>query len=200
MAQRGKFIVVFGPTGSGKSVLLNYVYEYFPNLVFPSSYTTRERRPSNENSSYKFLSTEEFENLVTSDGFLEWAQYGANYYGTPKDEVLDALVEGKILLKEIEVQGVRQIQEKLPGDVVLIYIDAGSWEELEQRIRARAPISEEELEKRKKRYEDEVTFKDVSDFVIANPSGKLEEAKAALKSALTSIIADSENEGISPRA
>ena len=194
MTQRGKFIIILGPTGSGKSVLLNYIHERFPELVFSTSYTTREKRPGQENTSYTFVSKEEFEERIASGGFLEYAAYGANYYGTPKEEILEALAEGKILIKEMEVQGVRQVREQMPGDLVLIYIDAGSWEELERRVRARAPISDEEMEKRKKRYADELPFKEVADFVVANTPGKLEEAQEALKTAISTVT------GLSPRA
>jgi guanylate kinase len=190
MESRGKFILVIGPTGSGKSVLISDVKERFPNLVFTTSCTTREKRPGHENSSYQFLTKEGFEHRIASGDFLEWAQYGANYYGTPRDEVLHALDHGKMLIKEMEVQGVRQVQEHLPDDLVLIYIDAGTWDELERRVRARAPMSEEELQKRKKRYEDEFPFKEHADFVIENPVGKLEEAKEAFYAAIASIVAD----------
>jgi guanylate kinase len=200
MESRGKFILVIGPTGSGKSVLLSHIQESFPELVFTTSYTTREMRPGHENANYKFLTKTEFENRIAVGEFLEWAQYGANYYGTPRDEVRKALDAGKTLIKEMEVQGVRQMQENMPNDLVLIYIHAGSWDELERRVRARAPISEEELQKRKKRYEDEFPFKDIADVVIDNPPGKVEEAKAAFNAAIAAIIKDSTNHGVPTRA
>ncbi|MDR3547800.1 MAG: guanylate kinase [Candidatus Pacebacteria bacterium] len=188
MALRGKLILVIGPTGSGKSVLMNYVHERFADLVYATSCTTRERRPGNENTSYQFLTAEAFKERAEAGDFLEWAHYGENYYGTPKSEVTAALSQGKTLIKEMEVQGVRQVQEQLPGDVVLIYIDAGSWEELEKRVRARAPITDAELEKRRQRFEDEFPFRELADYVVENPPGKLEEAKEDFAEAISSII------------
>ncbi len=186
--KRGKLILVIGPTGSGKSVLMSYVHEQFPEIVFPITYTTRERRPGVENSSYRFISVEEFETMKNAGEFLEWAQFGNNFYGTSKSEIIDALAEGKILMKEMEVQGVRQVQDLLPADeLVLMYIDAGSWEELEKRVRARAPITEDELAKRKHRYEDELPFKELSHYVIENLPGKLEDAKQAIEAAITTV-------------
>jgi guanylate kinase len=102
--------------------------------------------------------------------------------------------EGKTLIKEMEVQGIRQVQQKMIDDLVLIYIDAGSWDELERRVRARAPITEEELLQRKQRYDDELPFRDIADFVIENPVGKLEEAKTALCNAIASVIASTSDE------
>jgi guanylate kinase len=184
----GKCILVIGPTGSGKSVLISYIKETFPEIEYPATFTTRERRPGAENSAYQFLSVEEFKEKIDAGEFLEWAQFGGNFYGTSKAEVLSGLQLGKILLKEMEVQGVRQIQSILPADqLVLMYIDAGSWDELERRVRARAPITEEELAKRKQRYEDEVPFKDTADFVIQNFPGELEAAKQQIVSAIGSI-------------
>lgn len=183
--RHGKLILVIGPTGSGKSVLMSYVHERFPEIVFPITYTTRERRPGVENSSYRFITVEEFESMKNAGEFLEWAQFGNNFYGTSKSEIIDALAEGKILMKEMEVQGVRQVQDLLPADeLVLMYIDAGSWEELEKRVRARAPITEDELAKRKHRYEDELPFREQAHYVIENLPGKLEEAKEAIAEAI----------------
>jgi guanylate kinase len=186
----GKFILVLGPTGSGKSVLIAYIKETFPEITYPHTYTTRPKRPVAENPAYQFLSVEEFEAKKDAGEFLEWARFGENYYSTSKTEVLDALTQGKVLLKEMELQGVRQTLEILPREqLVTIYIDAGSWEELERRVRARAPIGEEELAKRKQRYEDEVTFQGTADYVVQNLPGKLEDAKEAIKKIILGILA-----------
>jgi guanylate kinase len=184
----GKFILVIGPTGSGKSVLITYVRETFPEIIFPVTYTTREKRPGLENSSYRFIGIDEFKAMEAAGDFIESAQFGGNFYSTSKEEVSSGLKQGKILLKEMEVQGVRQIQSILsPEQLVIMYIDAGSWDELERRVRARAPITEEELAKRKHRYEDEIPFKETANFVIQNYPGELEKAKEQIVSAINSI-------------
>jgi guanylate kinase len=184
----GKFILIIGPTGSGKSVLISYIHETFPNIIFPVTYTTREKRPGAENSGYRFIGVDEFKAMESAGEFIEFAQFGGNFYATSKQEVNSGLEAGKILLKEMEVQGVGQIQAILsPEQLVIIYIDAGSWDELERRVRARAPITEEELAKRKKRYEDELPFKEIANFVISNPPGELEKAKEAISEAIRSI-------------
>ncbi len=188
---RGTLILVMGPTGSGKSVLMEHVRTTFPGIKYLRTYTTRERRSALENASYQFIDAPAFEKMIENNEFIEWAKFGGNLYGTSKTEIEENLSEGNTLIKEMEVQGIRQMLEQLPREEVkVIYIDAGSWEELERRVRARAPITEEELAKRKQRYDDELPFKAQADFVVENLPGELEKAKAALTAALLSIEGD----------
>lgn len=175
----GKLILVVGPSGSGKSALLEHLSLQMPDVIFPVSCTTRAMRPGEvEGEKYHFVSKDEFETRREAGDFLEWAPYGGNYYGTLKSQILGPLKEGKTVVREVEVQGARQIQELIPQEALgIVFIDAGSWESLERRIQARAPISGVELLARRKRYEDETTFKDHAKTVILNPDGGLEQAK-----------------------
>jgi guanylate kinase len=188
----GKLILVIGPTGSGKSTLMKHVIALYPELVLPYSYTTRQRRADNiENDHYKFVDTDEFKARADKGEFLEWAEYGGHYYGTLKEEVRDALAEGKVLLKEVEVQGARQIKQILTQDELMtIFIDGGSWDQLEKRVLARAHMDEAQLAERRRRYEDEITFLPEATAVIDNSSDDKESAKRAfgdlIQSALTS--------------
>lgn len=186
----GKFILVIGPSGSGKGTLINHIRPLFPSLVYPKSATTRAIRDGERDGEhYYFLSREDFQKRVQRGDFLEWAEYGGNYYGTLSSEVMPLLMRGETALKELEVQGARQIRSTLPKEqLVIIFVNAGSWEEMEARIRARAPISETELEKRKDRYEDEMSFMAEADFVVENPSGKVEDAKQKLEAVIRSLI------------
>ncbi len=185
----GKLILVVGPTGSGKSALLSYVQQQDPSLIFPVSCTTRAPRPGEvEGEKYYFITKEEFETREAAGEFLEWASYGGNYYGTLKQQILPAIAAGNIVVREVEVQGARQIQELMPkGQLGIIFIDAGSWEGLERRITARAPMSEPELLARRKRYEDELTFKPQADIVVENLDGGLEQAKADFLAAVEKL-------------
>ncbi len=178
---KGQFFIVIGPTGSGKSTLMKHVISKYPELCLPYSYTTRTpRSEAIENTHYKFITTEEFKARVENNEFLEWAEYGGKYYGTLKEEVLTALSEGKVLLKEMEVQGARQAKGILaPDQLTMVFVNAGSWEEMEQRIRARAPMTDEEVLLRKRHFEDEMTFRDEADVVVENHEGEGESAKEA---------------------
>ena len=185
---RGTLILVMGPTGSGKSVLMEHVREQLPEIQYLRTYTTRERRSALENASYQFIDKPSFEKMVADQEFIEWAEFAGNLYGTRKADIEEGLSAGRTLIKEMEVQGIRQMLAQLPREEVkIVYIDAGSWEELERRARARGSITEEALAKRKQRYDDELPFKAQADVVVENLPDRLEEAKAALVSALLSI-------------
>lgn len=186
---RGIFVIVVGPSGSGKNSLIEQVYATYPDIVRPRSCTTRAKRPTEvEGAMYHFISEEEFDARLAADEFIEWAPYGGHRYGTLKSEILPAIEAGKMVMRDVEVQGARQMKTLFPADeFAAVYIDAGSWEELERRIRARAPITEEELAKRKKRYEDEVTFKADADFVVENPQGGLAKAQDDMDTVIRSL-------------
>lgn len=188
--EKGKLILVIGPTGSGKGTLLAHIRAQVPELIFPVSCTTRAMRPGEvEGQTYYFVTTKEFNERIARGEFLEHASYGGNQYGTLKSEILPAIAEGKTVIREIEVQGARQIQNILsPEELRIIYIDAGSWDELERRILARAPIGAPELEARRKRYEDETSFKAQATAVVYNPDGSLEQAKHDFEVAVRSIM------------
>lgn len=186
---KGKLILVIGPTGSGKGTLLAHVRSVIPGLIFPVSCTTRAMRPGEvSGQTYYFVTPEEFAERFSRGEFLETASYGGNQYGTLKSEILPFIAEGKTAIREIEVQGARQIQQILsPEDLRIIYIDGGSWDELERRIRARAPIGQPEIEARRKRYEDETSFKKEATVVVNNPEGGVEQAKQDFIQAVRSI-------------
>lgn len=186
---QGKFILVVGPSGSGKSALLAHLQETHPEIVFPLSCTTRTPRPGEvEGEKYFFITKEEFEKRESAGEFLEWAAYGGNYYGVLKAPVLKALEEGKLVVREVEVQGARQLLQTVPPETLnIIFIDAGSWENLEKRILSRAPMGQPELLARRKRYEDEITFKSHANIVVTNPDGGLEKAKKDFTEAIQTL-------------
>lgn len=94
---------------------------------------------------YFFLTKEKFKDLIDADGFIEWAEYASNFYGTPLDFVEEQLAAGKNVILEIEVQGAFQVKEKLP-DATLIFIEPPSMDELERRIIGRGTESEDVIE------------------------------------------------------
>lgn len=187
--KRGTYILVVGPTGSGKNTLINAARETIPGLAFAVSATTRPRRDGEvDGTNYHFLDREEFMRRVEAGEFLEWAEYGGNCYGTLRSEIEASLAKGEVILSDIEVQGVRLIRDKMPrAEYATIYVDAGSWEELVPRILARAPMTPEDLEKRHQRYIDEASFKSEADYVVENRDGKLAEAVQAFVDAVKEI-------------
>lgn len=187
---RGKLILLMGPTGSGKGTLIRNATARFPELSILQSYTSRPRRPDHvENTHYVFITPEAFKERIERGEFLEWAEFSGNYYGTLKSDVEEALRQGKIVIKEMEVQGIRQVKDLLPReDYLTVFIDAGTWEDMAARAMRRDPLSETELARRKARYEDEVTFMPEADVIVSNLEGKRAEADREFEAVITGVI------------
>ncbi|MBI4086943.1 guanylate kinase [Candidatus Kaiserbacteria bacterium] len=187
----GHLIVFVGTPGSGKGVLREYVREVFPQLHFAVSCTTRTRRPGEiDGKDYFFITKEEFQKRIDEGAFLEWIeQDGGNMYGTLKSEILEPLARGEVVVREVEVRGVEAIRNIVPAENrTIIFIEADTWDILQRRIQERAPISPEELEKRRERYERERLFMPSADIVVHNYDGKLDDAQRELKDAIAGIL------------
>ena len=187
---QGHLVLLMAPSGSGKKTLVDGLNELQNSMYFAKTYTTRARREgSEENPKYEFISLEEFEKLIAEDEFVEWANFRGNLYGTAKSEILNALKISQIVFKEMELQGVQQIKKIVPDEkLTVIYIDAGEWTELEERILARAAIDPTELALRKERYAEEVKFKPEAEIIIANHNGMAESAQNNFRNIISGII------------
>lgn len=186
----GHLVLLMAPSGSGKSVLLNHVREHLPELHFAVSCTTRAMRPGEkEGDVYYFVTPDTFDEYKAQELFLEWASYSNNCYGTLKSEIIEKMNEGKVVIREVELQGVQSILKLVPRErITILYINGGSWEELKERILKRAPITDEELLLRYERYVHETQAKDIADIEIDNSEGKLEEAKERIIELLKGIL------------
>ncbi len=173
MKDKGILIVVSAPSGCGKGTILAEVLKD-EKFFYSVSATTRSPRPGETDGvNYHFLKKEQFEELIASGGMLEYAQYCDNYYGTPRDKVMEKLGEGKHVILEIEVQGAMQIREKCP-DAVFIFIAPPSVGELRNRLSGRGTETAEVIEKRVSEAAHEISFAEKYDYVIVND--RLEEA------------------------
>ena len=186
----GHLVLIMAPMASGKGSLISYVLGAFPHIVRLTSCTTREIRPGErEGVDYYFISRAEFERRIEHGEFIEWAEFSGNLYGTLASSITTSLNEGRVVINEIDVQGVLQLQSLVPRDqYTIIYIDAGDWEVSKKRALARAPMSKEHLELRYKRYLEEEKFKPRADFIIQNNDGQFEEAKEALHTIIDDIF------------
>lgn len=168
----GIVYIFSAPSGSGKSTLVAEVRKLVPNLEFSISYTTRKPRGSEVNGrEYFFITREEFEQMLARDEFLEHATVFGDYYGTARRFLDQAIARGNDLLLDIDVQGARQIKQKVP-DTVGIFILPPSKKELEWRLRSRSHAegvySEEVINKRLLRAAREIENYPNYDYILVN--------------------------------
>lgn len=190
---KGRLVLIVGVTGSGKGALEAHLRSAFPELYFAVSCVTRPPRPGEvEGENYHFVSKGEFLERRDRGEFLEWIEkYNGIFYGTLKSEILTPLSEGRLVVREVDIDGVKALQRIIPREqLYIIAINAGSWEIVERRVKARAPIADEELATRKRRYaEENPFFLEVADTIIENPDGKLDESKAKIEEVVKTLLA-----------
>lgn len=165
---RGKTFIISGPSGVGKSTVLNALLKEYPDLYFSVSATTREPREGElDGIHYHFIEPENFHKMIEEDAFLEYAEYVGNFYGTPKKFVDEAMEQGKDVVLDIEVQGALQVVHKRP-DVVRIFIAPPSWQALEERLTSRGTDSPEKVQKRLVRAKVELQTANTYDYFVIN--------------------------------
>jgi guanylate kinase len=183
MDQAGKLILIIGPSGVGKSIIIKKLKLKHPALHFPKSATTRIKRKGEGNDLYHFVSENEFDDLSKNGKLLEWAVvHGGARYGTLTDEILPFIRKGKIVIREVDVQGFDNIRssEYFRGEnsgykMESIFILPENKSQLVKRIKGRAPISEQELNRRIASMEQELSYADECNHQIVNKEGKLDE-------------------------
>ena len=188
----GKLILVIGPSGVGKSVILKELRKRHPECVFPKSATTRARRSGEGTDLYRFLTDAEFDRLLQEGQVLEWARvHDGGRYATLKDEILPAIEAGKTVIREVDVQGFESIRAHSlfaglnpPYRLISIFILPENREKLIRRIEKRAPISAEELAHRIASMDRELGMASLCTVQILNREGKLPETIAQVDSAL----------------
>ena len=137
ITEKGMLLVISGPSGCGKSTIVSNILARDDSYALSVSLTTREKREKEiDGVHYKFVSREDFEKALENDELLEHAEYNGNLYGTPAGPVKEMLDNGINVILEIEIQGAKQIVQKIP-DTVSILIVPSSYKELEERLRSR---------------------------------------------------------------
>ncbi len=162
-------VVLAGPAGVGKGSIVRWILENTDEFMLSVSATTREPRPSEiDGVHYHFVSRETFEAMVSQNQMLEWAQvHGNHLYGTPLNELTRAEAEDRHLLLEIDLQGARQVREKIP-QAVMIFINPPSFEELERRLRSRGTETEQQIQTRLTTARTELAAAGEFDYQLTN--------------------------------
>lgn len=168
MIEKGRLIVVSGPSGAGKSTVVFKAINGRDKMCFSTSVTSRKPRPGEvDGREYFFIDAENFEQMVRNDELLEHAVYVGNYYGTPRKFVEDKLADGDSVFLDIEVQGARQVKEKMP-DAIMIFLIPPSLGELKKRLESRGTETEETIKGRLARAREEYAEADFYDYIVVN--------------------------------
>jgi guanylate kinase len=164
-----KLFVVCGPTAVGKGTIIARLLAQFPQIYVSVSATTRAPREGEiDGTHYFFVSDARFDQLIATDGLLEWATiHNSDRYGTPRAAVEQALNEGRPVILEIDYQGARQVRASMP-DSLQVFIAPPSWEELVRRLVSRGTETPEQIERRLASARIELACQNEFDRVIVN--------------------------------
>lgn len=167
--RRGLMLILSSPSGAGKTTLSDRLLKILDDMVLSVSATTRSPRPGEvHGKDYFFVSEEEFLTMQSDGKFLEHARVFENYYGTPKAPVFEALEAGKDVLFDIDWQGAQQLEEVASRDVVKVFVLPPSRSELERRLKTRNQDSDEIVQSRMAKADDEMSHWPEYDYVIIN--------------------------------
>lgn len=167
---KGRLIIISGPSGAGKGTICAELLKKMPELVISRSITTRAPRATEQkNRSYFFVSQDKFLEMVANNELLEYDLHFEFYYGTPRKFVVDMLKFGKDVILEIDVKGALQVKNSYP-DSILFFIEAPSEQDLYERLKKRGTETEEKIQLRMSRSKLELAQRYKYDYCIMNDS------------------------------
>ena len=178
-------IVLSGPSGVGKDAVLARMRALGYSLEYITTITTRQQRVKERNKvDYHFVSTEQFQEMITRNELLEWAKVYGNWYGVPKQPVKQALGRGQDTIVKVDVQGASTIKKILP-QAVFIFLTPSSTEELITRLKQRHTESSFNLALRIETAEEEIKQLPLFDYRVINRQGKIDLAVSDIAAIIT---------------
>ena len=169
VTRRGLMLVLSSPSGAGKTTLTRKLLDEDDGVALSVSVTTRKMRPGEKDGrDYHFVNRRQFDAMVEENSLLEWAEVFGNFYGTPKQAVMDALAAGHDVLFDVDWQGTQQLRDKAPNDLVSIFVLPPSIPELERRLHKRAQDDYETIHRRMAKAADEMSHWQEYDYVVIN--------------------------------
>ena len=180
------FITISAPSGSGKTTLCKALQIVEPEIEWSISYTTRQKRSIEEDGiDYFFISEENFEELIVKGHFVEWQNVHGFYYGTSVSSLKNAIEDNKTMLLEMDVKGSMIIKKLYPEQTFSIFIMPPSITHLRERLRSRGTDSENRINIRLKRFQEEMEFREKFDYVMINED--LDLAKTELQNTINNL-------------
>ena len=169
IARRGLLLVVSSPSGAGKTTIARRLLDEDPKISLSISVTTRPARPGEvEGVDYWFVNKDKFQKLRDDGDLLEWAEVYGNKYGTMRGPVEGALAQGRDVLFDIDWQGAQQLAEKLPQDLVRVFVLPPSVAALEERLMKRNQDSRDVVARRMNEAGFQISHWAEYDYVIIN--------------------------------
>ena len=189
----GNVFVVVAPSGAGKSSLVNALLAQDPKLCLSVSATTRAPRSGEtDGKDYRFVSKDEFVAMQQNNQLLEWAEVHGNFYGTPRDQIEQAIHQGRDILLEIDWQGARQVK-RLFAQTIGIFILPPSIQTLEQRLQQRGQDSQAVIARRIEAASEEIMHAPEFEYVIINQDFRIALAELAEVVAVARLRYDSQS-------